>query len=363
LLASWSDQNRKAQCPPSPHKAFTSGLPVQRVTSQTAEYHYSAILGIAPAGLSPASTAASLAAPSSPSVSSKTRKIAEKIAYTGHGMLFDKEMKQIKLDSPLLHEIQTAMMNDILQALNGKLPKKPASRIKEAQQLLNSEKLSSDESVLVKSGIIHLMLQGAPNALTDKYTWRNYALISRYLDHFDKKAQRDPERIRPLRPEVLDMLPEQGEVSSNEAGEETEYMAECRARGVPVPPPWSEESSEWESQGTLTQNLLQPGQFAEVWTYSDLSVRGGCIALPRGSGNPGSAAGIICQSATTGHACFWDNKLRSEENQQFIGWKGLTLDPSQLHDGSDLTENCTQCHRGNNVFLISPSFATYSLTR
>jgi len=47
---------------PRPTEVFTSGLSAHRVTSKTAGYHYGAKLGIAPAGLSPASTAASLAA-------------------------------------------------------------------------------------------------------------------------------------------------------------------------------------------------------------------------------------------------------------------------------------------------------------
>ncbi len=72
LLASWSDRNRKAQCPPSLPKTFTSGLSVQRVTSQTAGYNYGAKLRIAPAGLSPASTAASLAAPLRPACPGRT---------------------------------------------------------------------------------------------------------------------------------------------------------------------------------------------------------------------------------------------------------------------------------------------------
>jgi hypothetical protein len=49
----------------------------------------------------------------------ESRRLAEKTAYTGHGMLFDKDMKKIKLNSPLLRSIQTAMLNDIQQALNG----------------------------------------------------------------------------------------------------------------------------------------------------------------------------------------------------------------------------------------------------
>jgi hypothetical protein len=289
-------------------------------------------------------------------VPEKAKIPAETIAYTGHGMLFDAEMKQIKLDSPLVAEIQDSMIDDILNASAGALPEATASKIQHARELLHSQELNADETVMVKSGIIEHLLQGAPEELTSKYRWRNQALASRYLDYMDRNFERNPELSARLRPEILELLPQIGPAAVGD----TAYMADCRARGVPIPPPWAESGTAWQLQGTLTQNLLAPGDFAAVWTYSDPSVRGACIALPRGSGSFGSAAGIICQSATTGHACFWDNKLKTDPAQQFIGWRGLRLVISDLRDGSDLNENCTGCHRGNNVFLISPDDPTWA---
>lgn len=141
---------------------------------------------------------------------------------------------------------------------------------------------------------------------------------------------------------------------------DTPYMAECRARGVPIPPDWAESGTAWVLQGKLGEgkNLLEPEKDAFVWTYTDPSVRGACIALPRGNGDPGTLAGIICQSAT-GHACFWDNKLSSDPAQRPFGWRGQRLVIRDLADGSNLDENCTNCHRGNNVFLISPDDPTW----
>lgn len=150
---------------------------------------------------------------------------------------------------------------------------------------------------------------------------------------------------------------------------DTPYMAHCRAQGVPIPPDWAETGTAWELQGNLRtgSNLLQPGQDAFVWTYTDPLVRGACIALPRGSGASESLAGIICQSATTGAACFWDNRRRDNANplrqMPTLGWRGQTLIISELKDATNLTELgsgvCTNCHRGNNVFLISPDDLTW----
>lgn len=149
---------------------------------------------------------------------------------------------------------------------------------------------------------------------------------------------------------------------------DTAYMAECRAQGVPIPPDWAETGTPWINQGNLGtgSNLLQPGVDAFVWTYSDPAVRGACIALPRGSG-VGSLAGIICQSATTGAACFWDNRRRDDNDplreMPSLGWLGQQLKISELKDATNLTESgsgiCTECHRGNNAFLISPDDLTW----
>jgi hypothetical protein len=142
---------------------------------------------------------------------------------------------------------------------------------------------------------------------------------------------------------------------------DTDYMAYCRRQRVPIPPDWAESGTAWVLQGNLRTgtNLLQPGQDAFVWTYTDPVRRGACIALPRGGAGQ---AGMICQSATTGNACFWDNKLRDDgPNAPILDWRGGTqLIISQLQDGSNLQENCTGCHRGNNVFLISPDDPTWT---
>lgn len=141
---------------------------------------------------------------------------------------------------------------------------------------------------------------------------------------------------------------------------DTPYMTSCRRHNVPVPPDWQESTTAWQLQGNLGNgtNLLAetPGEDAFVWTYSG-PVRGGCIILPR----KGGLAGIICQGALTGFACFWDNKLRTDgPNASSIGWEGTRLTIAELQDGNELQENCTNCHRGNNVFLISPDDSTWA---
>gem|GEM_PF-1991895 len=273
---------------------------------------------------------------------------ADLIASTGHGKFFDKDMNEVKLDAPLIILIQESMIEEILKAS----PTDPDPVVEEAQDLVDSQTLTIDETILVQSGMIGKLLQDAPEELITRFGWLNTALTSYWLGLH-------PDLIEQLRPEIHDLLERLGFFKPVSVPE-TDYMADCRTHRVPIPPDWAESGTPWVSQGTLTQNLLAPGEFAEVWTYSDPTVKGACIALPRGSGAPGTLAGIICQSATTGHACFWDSKLRDDPNQVSLGWKGIQLEISKLADGSNLKENCTGCHRGNNVFLISPDDPTWA---
>jgi hypothetical protein len=149
-------------------------------------------------------------------------------------------------------------------------------------------------------------------------------------------------------------------------GGDTDYMAYCRKARVPIPPDWSLTTTAWALQGNLGtgRNLLQPGLGAFVWTYSDPIRRGACIALPRTNGGTrGGLAGVICQSATTGRACFWDSRKRDENDPSKqvpipINWSTEGLKIAELKDGSNLNDpgsgRCTDCHRGNNAFLMAP---------
>lgn len=152
-------------------------------------------------------------------------------------------------------------------------------------------------------------------------------------------------------------------------GTDTPYMAECRRKGVPIPPDWSPRSTAWINHGNVNDaggNILQPGLGAYVWTYTHPRVRGACIALPRTNGGArGGLAGIICQSATTGHACFWDSRRRLPNNPGAdtppLDWNTEVLRIAELKDAMTLTNNdlvvsgvCTDCHHGENVFIVAP---------
>ena len=277
----------------------------------------------------------------------------ERIAHFGHGRLFDAGMKEIKLDDTLLKTMQDTMWAEIQQFKGADVGGDDKAALAQAQKLLQSEKLADNEAVLLKSGLIHTLLRTAPRELRDKYAWRNTALFYHYWNK-DLK-------FRVLPDHILELLKNLHLFEPANQGSATSYMNDCRAHNVPIPPDWAETGTAWRKQGPLGTNLLAPGAAADVWTYSDPAKRGACIALPRDGGGPGSFAGIICQSATTGHACFWDNQLRSAP-ANVMGWSGLRLVIADLVDGATMADakNCTGCHRGNNVYLMSPDDSTWA---
>lgn len=136
-------------------------------------------------------------------------------------------------------------------------------------------------------------------------------------------------------------------------GEETEYMRACQAQDVPIPPPWPDDG--WTNQGELPKEFTFasfPGTVsAEVLT--NVTDKGLCLGLPRYNAQRGiEALGIICQSKKTGKACFWDN-IDLKTSVRLTG-TSVTLKPSAIQGGYELEENCTNCHRGENAFLIHP---------
>ena len=158
------------------------------------------------------------------------------------------------------------------------------------------------------------------------------------------------------------------QISSVTAYGEGNYIETCRAKNVPIPPDWKRSSSEWESHGNLKTILLTPNSleqtpvdetsFASIWSYAPSQGRGACIAL----GRNGGSFQIICQSATTGHACFWGNDPSSAEST----WTPATTEIpiTSLRDPvqgfSPGTAACTECHRGNNAFLYAPDDPTWA---
>lgn len=171
-----------------------------------------------------------------------------------------------------------------------------------------------------------------------------------------------PKEVRPSQPPVSTQTANVTVIADGD------YLEACRAKGVPTPPDWAPSSSEWQSHGNLRTILLTPNTnehtpvdgntFASVWSYAPPQGRGACIALGRSTGS----FQIICQSATTGYACFWGN----DPTVSLTSWTSETAEVriASLRDPvqgfAPGTVACTECHRGNNAFLVAPDDPTWA---
>lgn len=164
------------------------------------------------------------------------------------------------------------------------------------------------------------------------------------------------------------------------------YWNDCQTAGVPNPPAWSTTSANWVRQGTscttdancgsakctgptgakkctLEPNFLKSGvnEIAEVYTYTSTSPAGVCIALPRRSSTSAttfSLLGIICQGTVSSRSCFWD----SASGQTISTTETVTIPTSpKIIGGAALDANgqgvCTDCHAGENAFIVHPGTA------
>lgn len=255
----------------------------------------------------------------------------DQLVHFGHGGVFDAQYRQVDIDADGILAAQKDLMTR-LDRSSAKLGAGSRDIVRTGRKLVSSAKLT--DAIAVNNIVIEQLVMGQPLRARADLLARNRALASRV-------------GVLQVSPAIAEFLKRWGVLVPR-----TDYMKACTAAGVPVPPNFSTTGTLWKNQGLLTTKIIQADQDANVWTWASASKRGACIALPRGTGAPGSLAGIICQSATAGKACFWDNKLRGSNAS--LGWQNITLKISDLQDGNNLAENCTSCHRGNNVFLMSP---------
>lgn len=274
------------------------------------------------------------------------------IAY--HGQVLDANFEEIKLDPETVAGIQESMFSILYDPVREKTAKKHKGDLKE---LFYDQKFKGDEQHTVRHAVIHALLAESDDKTKERYLWRHRLL--RYNGKRDNDKGDDDKRFF-LNRELLTYLRRERNFLDEWAPSEefydrfrSEYQRSCRAESVPLPPDWP--SARWISQGPLAFVFISQNLEAEVFAYKDPSVPGTCYALPRRDSS-GSIRflGIICQSATTGKACFWDNKTVDDLP---ITGPDINLRISEIGNGLTLGETCSNCHRGDNVFNIHPGTA------
>lgn len=153
------------------------------------------------------------------------------------------------------------------------------------------------------------------------------------------------------------MIAKNGNSSTTKSNESTAYsltekqqtyIEKCAQLGVPTPPNWGDKN--WKLVGKLDKDrifALDSELTTTLYSYS--TPTGSCAALPRvDNENKIAALGMICQG-TSGNACFWDNVDPVTDEKITEPSK---IQPPLLSNGWTLKENCTECHRGSNVFIV-----------
>lgn len=270
---------------------------------------------------------------------------AERIAHAYHGMLLDKNMREIKLDNLSVAEMQDSMIHELMKESDPTVRRRYGLVFDKAELWA---KLEGNAKAMAKNGIIEQLLDQAWEPFKSAYQWRQ-----RLMKPWISTLQVSPDTVDLLRTNKL---------LSNDLklkGGTLDYAAACRIQGVPIPPDWP--SAQWVWSGDLNPPLTFAGRTqAHVYTFNDTAeaTNGVCYALPREPENDlPPLMGIICQSQRTGKACFWDNLDATTELR--MDWRSGApqIVIANIMNGSNLHENCTTCHRGKNAFLIHPSTA------
>ena len=267
---------------------------------------------------------------------------ADWIALAYHGLILDANFDPIELNPDTVAKIQESMFSILQEQAREKMVSRYG---KDFIELFNQDKLRGPDRQMVRHIVLHGLLKESEEKLRERYQWRHRLLRGTLAEATGKLALSDAVRALLGGNSLVT-------ATSTEAlnGHDPTYVQRCRSNSVPIPPDWPD--PKWISQGPLGLVFISQSLNAEVFAYKDPSVPGVCYALPRRN-NAGSyiLLGIICQSQTNGRACFWDNKTTA--NVPITG-NPISLDIDTIGNGSTLNENCTMCHRGENVFTIHP---------
>jgi hypothetical protein len=267
---------------------------------------------------------------------------SDPIAAVGYGLMFDAEGKLIE-PTP---EFRRRALDYYLKRLLGEAPRPLLAEYQKVQVLLaeKGKDLGIDD-VLSESLLIDWLIDRAKPDDAAQLKAKNRTLRLSYVKENagDRPEWQVPDHQFGLPRSILDFALDNDILLLATTASGREYIAECRNAGVPIPPRWGTDA--WRYEGDLTTNFVGSGSPASVYTAESASPNGICVALPRISGSTISLLGIICLGRDTNNACFWDRANTPVGDQvpieDFLG-------------GSALGDVCSDCHAGENPFVVHP---------
>ena len=287
---------------------------------------------------------------------------ADPIAYVGHGAMFDRSGREIRPTAELVESMQELYLRETLAAADEGQRAAFESR---RRQVLGDEPWDERSVLYADSALLGELIDAVNPPDAERLTGHNHllqrSLVRSDFDGAVGGSSAPFEVPAELRARLVRAPAGGAGVGAAAITLPTDnggaaYLAECAAAGVPIPPDWG--TSQWVSRGVLDDEFLATDLEAEVFTFHSTSPEGVCFALPRSSGSTIDILGIICLGKASSNACFWDNQVPGDS---FPVPKGAVVPISQFFGGADLNKHiggeCTDCHAGENPFIIHPGTA------
>jgi hypothetical protein len=314
----------------------------------------------------------------------------EPIAYIGHGAFFDSSGNQIVPTAEFIATAQAWYRARLLKDLD---PKKREAFSATETKVREGLKTTPQDQLILNSRLLDALLAEAGdfkgsvemrsklNALKFALQWQLPEKPDFSIPQYDVPFKIDPQILERFK--ILGFFDEV-QILSATTNSGQAYLNECANNLVPTPPPIGQMDpaglTGWKSQGFIPNaDQFIVGTQAEVMTFQSSSPEGMCIALPRSSQNDPNTIdldGVIClgknPSPITGKStvCFWDNQMNkvgfSYQRGAIIPFVGTNPDGQHMSGGVDLEGGtggiCTDCHAGQNPYIIHPQQASGQTT-
>lgn len=273
------------------------------------------------------------------------------VSAFGHGEFLDAQGKRFVPDPENIREVQSVYLTRLMQQLEAQKDKEQLADVLRKRDIIFQ--LVSDP-ILANGLLLDEILANSKSERRNHMESVSDALRYFYIEHFLKEKP-DVEKgvySKGIRAEIAKRLERGGvTVFIKTTANSEDYIKECDAAGVPIPPPMY--ADPWEKRGVFTNEFISESSESELWFYESKSPEGACLALPRyDDGKTASLFGIICVGKKSSNACFWDNP----RGKNFP--RNVPVDISSFVGGFDLKQNgqgtCTACHAGENPFVVHP---------
>ncbi|MCP3059811.1 hypothetical protein LXT21_13585 [Myxococcus sp. K38C18041901] len=270
----------------------------------------------------------------------------ERVVSHGHGAFIGESGKVLKADLGLVRRTQ----KELLERLRGRALERGGIDLEAPRKLIDSQ---VEDEVLADALYIEWLNDTLRTEEVGQVRALNNALRMHYLEDL-REPDMAPQELHDTKgvgAQVARKLEAQGITTFATTNEGKEYIRECAAAGVPIPPPMF--SFAWVPRGVIRDEFILENLQAELLHYTSTSPPGLCLALPRyrSDGVNIDLLGIICLGTVSNKACFWDSPKPSTFQ------RGVVTPIEAFKGGAGLvsgTDMCTDCHAGENPFIVHP---------